>query len=208
MSDREVVIVGYSGHAYVVADAAISAGINLTHYTDKNNLKNNPFDLKYLGFENDNGFFDKISNQNFVLGIGDNIIRDNIYNLLISNEVNITNVIHPSSLISNFVKLGKGNFISKRTAINPLVVIEDACIINTGAIIEHECFIGKSSHIGPGAVLAGNVSVGKRSFIGANTVIKEGITIGDDVIIGAGSVIIRDVPSKMKVVGNPGKYLN
>ena len=207
MSDKEVVIAGYSGHAFVVADAAISAGINLTQYTDKKESERNPFDLKYIGFESETGFFDNTIYQDFILGIGDNRIREKIYNLLGAKKVNALNVIHPSSQISKHVSIGKGNFISKNTGINSLVTIEDACIINTGAIIEHECFIGKASHIGPGAVLAGNVSVGERSFIGANTVIKEGVSIGKDVIIGAGSVVLKDVADGEKIVGNPAKRI-
>ena len=207
MLDKKVAIVGYSGHAFVVADAAISAGINITQYTDKNESERNPFKLKYIGFESETGFFDNNLNKGFILGIGDNKIRETTYNLLISKRINVLNVIHPSSQISKQLKIGKGNFVSKNTAINPLVTIEDACIINTGAIIEHECYISKAAHIGPGVVLAGNVYVGERSFIGANTVIKEGVSVGSDVVIGADSVVLKDVSNGQKIAGNPAKSI-
>ena len=77
-------------------------------------------------------------------------------------------------------------------------------IINTGAIVEHQCQIGDFAHVAPGAVLAGNVKVGKRSFIGAMP-IKEGVEIGSKVIIGAGAVVLENVESESKVVGNPGR---
>ena len=90
---------------------------------------------------------------------------------------------------------------------NPLTTIEEGVIVNTNAIIEHECYLGSFCHVAPGVVLAGNVKIGKRSFIGANSVIKQGITIGNDVTIGAGSVILNDVPNNVTVVGNPGKII-
>lgn len=207
MLDKKIAIAGYSGHAFVVADAALASGVNLSAYTDKHEAQRNPYELSYLGFESEEGFFKKTSSLIFILGIGDNTLRERVYNLLISQNVNVLNVVHPSSQISSNVKMGVGNFISKNTSINPLVIIEDACIINTGAIIEHECYLGKASHVAPGAVLAGNVKIGDRSFVGANAVIKEGVSIGNDVVIGAGSVVLKDVPNGQKVAGNPAKEI-
>lgn len=207
MLDKNIVIAGYSGHAFVVADAALASGINLTGYTDKYEAQRNPYELSYLGFESEEGFFKKPINSGFILGIGDNTLRERVHNLLISQNVNVLNVVHPSSQISSNAKMGIGNFISKNTSINPLVVIEDACIINTGAIIEHECYLGRASHVAPGAVLAGNVKIGDRSFIGANAVIKEGVSIGNDVVVGAGSVVLKDVPDGQKIAGNPAKEI-
>ncbi|MDY0142884.1 MAG: hypothetical protein RBR97_13420 [Bacteroidales bacterium] len=45
---HEVAIIGYSGHAYVVANAAIEMGIDLTHYCDIKTTESNPFQLEYL----------------------------------------------------------------------------------------------------------------------------------------------------------------
>ena len=201
--DKQIALVGYSGHGYVVADAAISLGMNLSYYVDKEKNKNDPFNLNYLGFEKDIDFFSKITNVDFILGIGNNKIREEAFRLLLNYKLDVINVIHSTSLISQKVSLGQGNFLSKNVIINPLTKIKDACIINTGAIIEHECNIENAVHIAPGAVLAGNVTVGHRSFVGANSVVKEGVKIGDNVIIGAGSVVVKDIPNNAIVFGNP-----
>lgn len=207
MSDKTIVIAGYSGHGFVVADAALNSGIELTHYSDLDMNKINPFNFKYLGAENENDFFISNPNLEYILGIGNNRIRRKVYELLRSNSVKVINVIHSTACISQHVTMGDGNFISKNVAINPMVRIGDACIINTGAIIEHECVIGNLSHIAPGAVLAGNVSIGQGSFIGANSVIKEGVSIGDNAIIGAGSVVLKNIGDNQKVAGNPARMI-
>jgi sugar O-acyltransferase (sialic acid O-acetyltransferase NeuD family) len=205
--NREVVLVGYSGHGYVVADIAIASHMNLKYYTDKSKISKNPFDLSYLGFEGNFGykFWDK--DYSYILGIGDNLIRRKTADLLISKEVTLLNVTHPSASISTKVQFGIGNFISKNVSVNALVRIGDICILNTGCIIEHECMIGNGVHIAPGAVLAGNVEIGDNTFVGANTVIKQGVKIGRNVIIGAGSVILKDIAHNKKIVGNPGKEI-
>ena len=207
MLNREVVLVGYSGHGYVVADIAIASHMNLRYYTDKSKIFKNPFDLSYLGFEGnlDYKFWDK--DCSYILGIGDNLIRRKTADLLISKEVTLLNVTHPSASISTKVQFGIGNFISRNVSVNAQVRIGDICILNTGCIIEHECVIGNAVHIAPGAVLAGNVEIGDNTFVGANTVIKQGVKIGRNVIIGAGSVILKDIADNKKIVGNPGKEI-
>lgn len=207
MSDKEsIAIIGYSGHSFVVLDAAANMGLDIKYYCERNQSLYNPFDLLYLGDENSDSFNWNAVDQ-FVLAIGDNKIRQKIANLIVSKNKKLLNIIHPTAIISNYTTFGKGNFIAANVIVNSLAKIENNCILNTGCIIEHECTIENGAHVAPGAVLAGNVSVGKNSFVGANSVVKQGITIGNDVIVGAGSVVVHDIPDNEIWVGNPAKKL-
>lgn len=206
MSDK-VVIVGYSGHALVVADAAIAMGMSLTHYCDIKKTKLDLFQLEYLGFEGDENFEGWHGDYRFILGVGNNEIRNRTGLKVLSHNKQLLNVIHPSASYSKHFEMGTGNFISRQVSVNALSKIGNFCILNTACIIEHECQIGNAVHIAPGAVLAGNVVVGDLSFIGANAVIKQGVKIGSNVIVGAGSVVLNDVPDNCKIVGNPGRKL-
>ena len=201
------VIIGYSGHSYVVLDAAQKAGLQVEAYTEKKEATDNPYRLEYIGFESDDDFEDWGKGYEFILGIGDNGIRERVAELISANEEKLCSVVHPSAKIGANVKFGNGTFVAAGVLINPFVKIGMAAIINTGAIIEHECHICDFAHIAPGAVLAGNVKVGVRSFVGANAVIKEGVEIGNDVVIGAGTVVLDNVQSESKVVGNPGRLI-
>jgi sugar O-acyltransferase (sialic acid O-acetyltransferase NeuD family) len=204
---KEVILVGYSGHGFVVAEAALNSGLLLKYYVDKKIALLDPFDLNYLGHEEDLNFSGWGGKNDFVLGIGDNLARERIAELIISKKGNILTVLHPDTTISEIANIGEGVFVARNVSINLLVSIGNYCILNTGAIIDHECILGNCVHVAPGAVLAGNVRVGDRAFIGANSVVKQGITIGRDAIIGAGSVVIRDVPDGGKFAGNPAKLI-
>ncbi len=207
MQDKKnIVIIGYSGHAFVVLDAVKQMSLHVEYYCEKNKLDFNPFKINYLGDERDVCFnWDLI--DGVVLGIGDNKIRQKAADLIKSKKKSILNIIHPSSVISSFVTFGTGNFVAANVTINALAKIKDNCIINTGCIIEHECVIESGVHIAPGTVLAGNVKVGENSFIGANSVVKQGIIIGNGVTVGAGSVVIKDIPDNETWIGNPAKKL-
>lgn len=207
MLDNKTILIGYSGHGFVVADTAIENQLELIGYTENSIVNNNPFELHYLGNEREIGFFDNNKGVKFVIGIGDNTIRENVYNLIVENKREINTLICKSAFISKTASIGIGTFVNKNVSINAFAKIGNNVILNTACVIEHDCTIGDSAHIAPGAVLAGNVFVGQRSFIGANSVIKQGVKIGKDVIIGAGTVVLHDIPDGKKIVGNPSRFI-
>lgn len=208
MSDNKIVLVGYSGHGLVVAEAAMETNMNLQYYAEKKAVKTNPYNFEYLGFEGDENFSGWEKPLDFVLGIGDNTIRRKVAHLILKKQKNLLNVIDTSANVSKNTIIGQGNFIAKNSTINTFASIGDYCILNTGCIVEHECKVSNGVHIAPGAVLLGNVIVGEGTFIGANAVIKENTKIGSNVIIGAGTVVLEDILDENSVwVGNPAKRI-
>lgn len=195
-------IIGYSGHSYICIEAIQNSNFNLEGYYDDEEKLFNPYNLSFLGNENET-----LKGKNLFISIGNNEIRERLYyKHLNKNNLNI-NLIHLKSIVSESVSFGFGNLVSAGAIINPLVKIGNGVIINTGAVVEHECEIGDFSHIAPGSVLAGKVKIGKKCFVGANSVIKNGVTIGDNTIIGAGSVVINDIESNFTYIGNPARKL-
>ncbi|MBX9853400.1 MAG: acetyltransferase [Cytophagaceae bacterium] len=202
---KQVVVIGYSGHSYVVIDILMLMGIQVKYYLEKEEKKNNPFNLNYKGTEIDNIEF--LKDKGGFVAIGDNAIRETTFRYLNSNKINLLNAIHPASNVSSHAKLGRNVMIGAGANVNSLAEISDGVIVNTGAIVEHECKLENFVHIAPGAVINGNVEVGAGTFVGANSVIKQGIIIGKNVIIGAGTVVIKNIPDNTKIVGNPQRIL-
>ena len=209
MVNKDIVIIGYSGHSYVVIDALHSMSRVVTAYCDQKEKENNPFNLGFCRDEQSVEGLKALGENDYFISIGDNSIRHSIYRKLKGLGLQEPiNAIHQKSIIGSSVALGKGIYIGPNAIINALSRIGNGVIINTAAIIEHECAIGDFCHIGPSATLAGNVKVGHGTFIGANAVIKQNINIGDHVVIGAGAVIIKDIPDNSVVVGNPQRFIN
>jgi len=203
---KRVAIIGYSGHAYVVLDACRRSNVDVAYYCAPKPTVFDPYGLTYLGDEAAEDFDWSLIDA-FLLGIGDNHIRAKVAQKIKEKGKHLLNVVHPTSVVSSSVQFDQGNFFAAGSVFNPLVTIGNSCVVNTGAIVEHECVLGNYVHIAPGAVLAGNVHVGDYSFVGANAVIKQGTKVGTDVTIGAGSVVLRDVPNGEIWVGNPAKIL-
>jgi acetyltransferase EpsM len=207
VSDKKIILVGYSGHGLVVADTALENNLNLIGYTEKSVNEVNPFKLEYLGDESSLDFKGWDLDVAFILGIGDNILREKIYKHILKNGKKVISLINSTSFISSFASIGEGVFINRNVTINAFATIGNNVILNSGCIIEHECKINENVHVAPGVVLAGNVIVGAGTFIGANAVVKQGVTIGKNVIVGAGTVVINDIPNGKKIVGNPNRFI-
>ncbi len=202
---KEAIIIGYSGHSYVVIDVLQSNGYTVLGYCDKKEKEKNPYNLCYLGDENDSAVLNAIKNTNVFIGIGDNNIRATVFKYLYSNNISCPAVAYTNSFVSLQAQIGFGSVIMPGVVINSTCKIGNAVICNSSSVIEHECVIGNYAHVASGAILAGNVTIGEKTFIGANAVIKQGVTIGSNVTIGAGAVVLKDVNDNLIIYGNPAK---
>ena len=201
-----MIIIGYSGHGFVVCGITIAGGNKITGYCDNEEKQYNPFSLQYFGKESSDAALAAFKENDFFIAIGDNNIREKVFHNLAAKQLYPVNAVHPSAVIdASAIIATQGVMIAANVVINPLAKIGTGAICNTACIIEHECVVGNFAHIAPGAVLCGNVKVGNNSFVGANAVIRQGITIGNNVMIGAGAVVLKNVPDNATVMGVPAK---
>lgn len=135
-------------------------------------------------------------------------LRQKAYENALEIGFTFPNIIDPSAVIAKNVQLGAGVFVGKRTVVNSEVTIADMAIINTGSIIEHECYIGQFAHVAVSATLCGGVKLEEGVFIGSNATVIQGVEIGMNSIIGAGTLVLNDVSPNSTVVGIPGGYLS
>jgi sugar O-acyltransferase (sialic acid O-acetyltransferase NeuD family) len=143
----------------------------------------------------------------FVVAIGDNKVRKDIFEKMRAAGWSPTAVSHPSAMLAPDVEIGAGTVIMAGVIINPATVIGENCIINTGATIDHDCQIGAHSHIAPGCNLAGTVTTGAGVFLGLGSKVIPGVKVGQWSVAGAGAVLIKDVPEDAIVVGVPAKRI-
>jgi sugar O-acyltransferase (sialic acid O-acetyltransferase NeuD family) len=203
---KNMILIGYSGHAFVVYGILKTMGKVATHYCDATEKTNNPFNLQYLGNEQSEAAQQALQQNDLFIAIGDNAIRKKVFENLATQNYLPINAIHNTAVIDESATLHpQGVMVAANATINPLVQIGKGVICNTNCSIDHECIIDDFAHIAPGAVLCGNVKVGTGTFVGANAVVKQGITIGNNCIIGAGAVVVKDVPDGATVVGVPAK---
>lgn len=206
--NKKVVIIGASGHGKVIADIVIKSGDELIGFLDDNvEIQDKEIfeKKKVIDFVNNCEQIQKNNSEYFfVVGIGNNHIRKDIFE---KYKLNYYTAIHPNSILSNQIKIGKGTVIMANAVVNANAQIGENCIINTGAIVEHDNIISNHVHISPNATLCGTVKVGELTHIGASATIKNNITICNECIIGAGAVVVKDIEKMGTYIGVPSKLL-
>ncbi len=207
---KKLLIIGAGGHAKVCYDICISNKYKFIGYLI-NNYKKNFNKIK----ENKKKFIiDDLTNINkyinrntyFFIAIGDNKIRERIFRKYYKT-IKFANLIHPSSILSKSVILGKNIIVNAGSILNSDVVVSDNTIINSGSIIEHDVKIGKHSHLCPGVKIAGNVKIGSNVFVGLGSNIINNLKIENNVTIGAGSLVLKNIKKMSKVAGVPAKKI-
>jgi len=209
---EKIILIGGGGHCKVVIDAILSSSqYEIEGILDANQMKGEKvLDFPVIGTGDE---LEHFYNRGIKLclitvgSLGNPDVRMNLFHKAQKVGFKFPNIIHPSSIISRFSKIGEGNYIAPGVIINAGVIIGNHCIINTGAIIDHDCKIGDFVHIAPGVSISGGVEIGNNSHIGIGTSIRQYLKIGENTIIGAGSVVVKDIPDNIVAFGNPCKEM-
>lgn len=128
--------------------------------------------------------------------------------LLQDRGFEIAGGIHPAAWLSPLAETGCGVAVLARASIGPGSRLGDHVVVNTGAIVEHDCVVREHSHVATGATLCGGVRIGSGVFVGAGAVIREGVRIADGVTVGAGALVLRDIPKACVVAGVPARRVS
>lgn len=131
---------------------------------------------------------------NAVGGIGSIAPRLAVYQRLANAGYLCVTVIHPRAFVEPTANVAEGCQIFFNAYVGSEVKVGFGSIINTGAIISHDCTLGEYVNISPGAILAGAVRVGERALIGMGATINLGVSIGSGGRVGNSAVVKADVP--------------
>lgn len=135
-------------------------------------------------------------------------LRQRLWQLLVENHFEVVHTIDPTAFISTAATYGAGLTAFARSTVQASATLGLNVLINTAAVVEHDCRVEDHVHIASGAILAGGVTIETGALIGAGAVIKPGVRVGAWAVVGAGAVVVKDVAANSTVVGNPAKILN
>lgn len=209
---KRLVIIGASGHAAVVCDAAVKSDeFEVLGFLDGNRDDR----AEHAGFpilghiEDIEAIVAENRVDGCVVAIGDNATRGKVALDMarICPEIRFLSVIHPTAIIGDRVSIGDGTVVLAGTIINPGCVLGEHCIVNTGSQLDHDSVIGDFSSLAPAVVTGGKVEIGDYTALGLGVTVLNSRTIGKDTVIGAGSLVTRDIGDLCVAYGSPARVV-
>ncbi|MGL5888337.1 MAG: acetyltransferase [Bacteroidia bacterium] len=137
-----------------------------------------------------------------VIAIGDPAARKQMKERLPENT-SYTTIIHPSVVMSEWVKVGEGSVITAGTILTCNIVLGAHTHLNLQTTIGHDCNLGDYFTTAPGAKISGNCQTGICVYIGTNASLRQGVKICDHVTIGMGGVVLRAIEEPGVYTGVP-----
>jgi sugar O-acyltransferase (sialic acid O-acetyltransferase NeuD family) len=133
---------------------------------------------------------------NGVGGIIDINIRVKLFERLSESGFTFPILRHPRASVEASAQIFDGVQVFANAYVGSSSCLHERCMVNTGAVVSHDCEIGSYAHIAPGAMLAGHVHVGQKALVGMGVTTAIGVTIGSGARIGNGAILLADVPAR------------
>jgi sugar O-acyltransferase (sialic acid O-acetyltransferase NeuD family) len=207
-----LLIIGSSGHARVVIDAAERTGLfAIVGLIDRfRNTTEHTFGYAIVGSEEVlTDWIGRYPGVQIFVAIGDNAVRMEVMRSVQSShpEVAFARIVHPMASVGRGVEIGEGSVVMAGAVLNPEVLVGRGVIVNTASSLDHECAVRDFASIGPGAVLGGNVEVAEGAVIAIGVTIKHRVKIGSHALVGAGALVLKDIPSEVVAYGTPAEIM-
>ncbi len=130
---------------------------------------------------------------NAVGGIGNILIRLEVFDRLAAEGFACPSIVHPSAWVEPSARISAGVQVFPHAYVGSECHVGYGAIVNTGAIISHDCILEDTVNISPGAILAGGVQIGERALVGMGVTVNLGVKIGAGARIGNGATVKSDV---------------
>jgi sugar O-acyltransferase (sialic acid O-acetyltransferase NeuD family) len=204
------IIVGAGGHAAVVADALLSAGVPLLGFTDRDRARHGAelCGLRVLGSDEDvlaSCQRDAVVLVNGIGAVGDSGLRSRVQQRLQADGWRFAGARHASAVVSPFARVADDAQLLATCVVQAGAEIAAGCIVNTAAVVEHDARLGAWVHVAPRALLCGGVIVGAYSHIGAGAVVRQGLSLGERTVVGVGAAVVKDFAGGGCLVGVPAR---
>lgn len=207
MSDSpEIYALGIGRFTPVCMELAEACGYRIAglyHYDDTR-IGETAYGFKIIGSFEDLFSEDDLSGMNFVLTMGSNDIRAEVYGKILARKGNCPNLIHPDAIISRFAQISpRGVHIGPFTYIQSTATVGEDTIVMSHVNISHDSAVGKHCSIaGQSCVSADTILEDYVLFgLGARTIPGRKNHIGEHSIIGAGSLVTGEIPARSVVKG-------
>ena len=161
--DKKILIIGAGGHGKVVKEVAEACGYKKVDFLDDNSSdaigKIQELNLYLNEYEN------------AIVGIGNNLFRNEMLDRLKKAGYQIPVLIHPTAYVSPSAIVSEGTVIEPLAIVNANSQVCKGCIISVGAIVDHNVVLEECVHVNAGAIVKAGARVVQNRKLEAGKVV-------------------------------------
>ncbi|MEL4420906.1 acetyltransferase [Shewanella algae] len=192
-----LVLIGGGGHASVLADILLGQGREILAIICPDDISTRTVFAGIPHFTQNNDIT-RFNSDSVLLvnGIGmvpRSNLRRRVNKIFLELGYQFETVIASDANVSVFAEIKSGVQILPGARVQTGAIIAEHTIVNSGALIEHDCRIGAHNHIAPHATLCGDVLTLEEVYIGANATIIQGLVLESQSIVGAGAILTQSL---------------
>ncbi len=128
--------------------------------------------------------------QKLLVTIGNNPLREKIYQKAAKLGYTFPNVILPSVYVSPYAQIGQGCIFLNNAVIQNGTKVGDGVILNPGVEIHHDSTVKDYALIYTNTVVRSLAVVGKRAHIGSTLTISNEVKVPDDAVVDNGHTLL------------------
>lgn len=191
----------WAGHA-----ACEAADWGVAGFLDSNPAALDGFELECPILADPRGYLPR-SDEVLICAIGDPATRLQLCRDLKARGARFVNLIHPTAVLGNRVRLGEGTILCPYSVVTTNVSLGDYVVLNLHATVGHDAVLGDGCTLSCHCDVTGGARLGEGVLLGSRASVLPGATVGDYAKVGAGSVVLRTVHAYTTVMGVPAKTL-
>ena len=143
----------------------------------------------------------------FFVAVGHGALREAVVHRLAGCRARPCTLIDPRAIVATDAVVGPGSVVMPGAVLRTGVRLGQHCIVNTGAILDHECEVEDFAGVSPAAAIGGNVRIARGAFVGIGACVAHRLEIGPYAVVGAGSTVLDDVATGTLTAGSPARVV-
>ena len=141
-----------------------------------------------------------------VVAIGSPRVRKKVVDQLLSEGLEaFATLVHPSVMMDESVKVGKGTVICAGTIATVDISIGEHVILNLNVTVGHDDIIHDFVTVAPMVALSGNVTLFPGAEVGTGAAIRQGVEMAAGSMLGMGGVLTKNTEENTIYIGSPAK---
>lgn len=209
--NNSIYVLGIGHNSIAMIELAEDCGYEIAGLYHYNNERTGEvyFDFKIAGSTEELLSKESLEGMNFLLTMGDNAIRTELYNKIIAKGGNVPSLVHPTATVSKRSQIGNGVLVMPQSIVQADVTIGNNTIITLNSVVSHSTTIGNNCFISGNNLIGAYVNVEDNCWIGQACLIVSGTvnTVGHHSVLGAGSVLRNDMRPGCLYLGNPARLV-